>query len=144
MIKPISDKKRARLPERQAIVERVKIKYPTCALSCVYGLPSRSDPLDPDELAPRSEWTNGIYVFENVWMLRRSLHENKHHKRPAAAMMLGLYGPERMRRWDIPVEDRVEYFYEFAPGLDVDEIGAKIFLWEAWNRIIPGYWESEK
>ena len=137
-IRPISSKKSMRLAERKSIVERVRIKYPLCALAPVYGCTSRI--LDVDEMIPKSDWSEAEYTFENCWCLcgDQSCHHIKHHVEVEAAMILGLYGRQRMLRYELTIEERLPYFDIFKP-VPWDEVNAKIFLNRQLNLVIPGF-----
>lgn len=135
-IKHISDKKAMRLAERKSIVERVRIKYPNCALAPVYGC--KAQWLDVDEMIPKSSWSEAEYTFENCWCLCRDCHDQKHHHEVEAAMILGLYGRQRMLRYDLTIQERLPYFDVFKHKW-WDEIAGKIFLNTQLNLVIPGF-----
>lgn len=135
-IKRISDKKALRLAERKSIVERVRIKYPFCALDPVYGCKTKA--LDVDEMIPKSDWAEAEYTFDNCWCLCRDCHDQKHHHEVKAAMIIGLYGRQRMLRYELTIEERLPYFDIFKP-VPWDEVNAKIFLNRQLNLVIPDF-----
>lgn len=139
-MRAVSKKRADRREERDHIVARVMIKYPSCIMDSIFG--TYTTDRDPDELILRSEWPDGIYVFENVIALGRNRHHIKHHMEPEAAMIVGLYGPDRMRRYDIPVEERLSYLQKFDSRPVIESAG-KTFLWSMWNKTIPG-WPTDK
>jgi len=126
MVKYISDKRRERIPERQAVVAQALTRDKDCILRKIVRCQCRR--LDPDEIIPRSSWTEGIYVLDNIQMLGDRCHHVKHHVEVKSSMIVGLYGFERMSRYEMTVEERIEHFGVFTGY--VNEVLAEKFIEE--------------
>lgn len=116
-MRPISKKKLARKEERTEAIQIAWQRDQGCIFRrIVYCKGLR---LDPDEIIPRSSWTEGIYEPSNIQFLCDTIHDIKHHVEVEAAMIVGLYGKERMLRYDMTVEERIEYMYKFTGKVNI-------------------------
>jgi len=129
---------------RKDIIQQCIQRDKRCIMSRIYP-DVKHGICDVDELAPRSEYPQGIYILENTQLLcRHECHYRKHHQEVEAAMIIGLYGPKRMRRYDYDFGERLGFFYRFIPGTKVVLEEAIKYLTHIWFLEIPGYYENKE
>lgn len=93
--RPMSDRRRAAIPTRQAVVvaalERDRF---TCQARALVPEIRCAGRLDPHEIIPRSAWSAGYLDLDNVVTLCRAHHDwtEKHRGQGGPAHRVGLHG----------------------------------------------------
>lgn len=94
-IKPMSDKTRAKMPERKEIIEKTHKRDKVCVAKKYGGCKGR---LEVDEKQGRGREPGSQYDLEKTQLLCENHHRFK-TQNPKAASMLGLYGEKGLIKY---------------------------------------------
>lgn len=101
---PMSDRRRAELPDRHAVVEQAMERDRRQCQAKVRGIVTEVrcwGPLDPHEIIPKSAWRAGWLVLDNIIILCRAHHDwtEEHRGKDGPAHRVGLHGFSWERPW---------------------------------------------